>query len=151
MPALDWSTRWPHFGQREIACPCCGETHVWPEALDAVEALRVATAAPLIVTSGHRCALHNARVGGAPLSLHKRLAFDIALAGHDPARLLEAARAAGFRGFGFGRTFLHLDTRARPAHWFYGSRSKSQWISVLSSVRRSAAASSGFSAMSPPR
>ena len=128
------AARWPHFSRREIACPCCGEICIWPEALDALEALRTAMNAPLHIDSAHRCALHNARVGGAPLSLHKRLAFDIALGGHDPARLLAAARAAGFTGFGFGQTFLHLDKRAHPARWFYGQRSKEQWTSVLSST-----------------
>ncbi len=126
--------RWPHFSPREIACPCCGEVVVRPGALDALERLRAAMGAPLIVTSGHRCALHNARVGGAPLSQHKSLAFDLALAGHDPARLAAAAHRAGFTGFGFGQTFLHLDVRARPAHWFYGERSKAKWTSVLSSM-----------------
>jgi zinc D-Ala-D-Ala carboxypeptidase len=128
--AASW-VRWPHFTPREIACRCCGEIVVWPEALDALERLRTALGAPLVLTSAHRCALNNARVGGAPLSLHKRLAFDIALAGHDPARLLAEAHAAGFTGFGFGQTFLHLDTRARPARWFYGTRSRRQWTSLL--------------------
>jgi len=122
--------RWPHFSPREISCRHCGEICIWPEALDAIERLRMAMAAPLVVNSGHRCALHNARVGGAPLSMHKRLAFDIALNGHDPARLAEAARAAGFRGFGFGNSFLHLDTRGVPARWFYGERSRIKWASL---------------------
>jgi hypothetical protein len=127
-------SRWPHFSLREIACPCCGEVRIWPKALDALEILRASLGEPLQITSGHRCALHNARVGGAPLSLHKRLAFDVALAGHDPARLLALARATGFTGFGFGQTFLHLDTRARPTHWFYGNKSRQPWISLLSST-----------------
>ena len=122
--------RWPDFPVTQIACPCCGEVCIWPEALDALEVLRSAIRAPLHVNSGHRCALHNARVGGAPLSLHKRLAFDVALAGHNPAVLAAAARACGFRGFGFGQTFLHLDTRVRPARWFYGERSKAKWTSL---------------------
>jgi hypothetical protein len=126
--------RWPHFSLREIACPCCGEVCVWPEALDAVERLRAEAGMPLVLNSAHRCAVHNARVGGAPLSMHKALAFDIALAGHDKTRLLAAARGAGFTGFGFGQAFLHLDTRVRPAHWFYGQRSKDTWISHLSSI-----------------
>jgi zinc D-Ala-D-Ala carboxypeptidase len=131
--AASWDgARWPDFSPRAIACPCCGEIVVLPEALDALQHLRDLLGAPLIVTSGHRCAVHNARVGGAPLSLHKQLAFDIALGGHDQAHLVQAARFAGFTGFGFGRTFLHLDRRARPAHWFYGPRSKAQWTSVLS-------------------
>lgn len=130
-PNAAWdAARWPHFSARQMACPCCGEIRIWPEALDALEKLRSTMNAPLRIDSAHRCALHNARVGGAPLSLHKRLAFDIALAGHDAAHLLAEARAAGFTGFGFGQTFLHLDTRARPAHWFYGERSKSKWISL---------------------
>ena len=131
--ATPWdAARWPHFTLRGIACPCCGEVYVWPEALDALERLHAALASPLAINSGHRCALHNARVGGAPLSLHKKLAFDIALAGHDRAALLAAARGAGFMGFGFGQTFLHLDTRTHSAQWFYGERSKAKWTSVLS-------------------
>ena len=124
------AARWPQFTPREIACRCCGELCIWPEALDALTRLRTSIAAPLRIDSGHRCALHNARVGGAPLSLHKRLAFDLALGAHDPVRLAAAARASGFTGFGFGQTFLHLDTRAHPAHWFYGQRSKAKWTSL---------------------
>jgi|WetSurMetagenome_2_1015567.scaffolds.fasta_scaffold216969_2 zinc D-Ala-D-Ala carboxypeptidase len=132
---LAWDARrWPDFSPRQIACPCCGEVYLWPAALDALESLRARQGAPLDITSGHRCALHNARVGGAPLSQHKRLAFDIALQGHDLARLLAAARLSGFTGFGFGQTFLHLDTRLHPAHWFYGTRSKEKWTSLLSSM-----------------
>ena len=126
-----WSAeRWPHFAAREIACPCCGEIYVWPDALDALERLRVALNAPLHIDSGHRCLLHNARVGGAPLSMHKKLAFDIALTSHDPRALAAAAHAAGFTGFGFGQSFLHLDIRAHGAHWFYGKRSKDKWTSL---------------------
>lgn len=130
--AADATWRWRYFLPHEIACPCCGEICIDSAALDALEALRGEMSAPLRINSGHRCALHNARVGGAPLSQHKKLAFDIALAGHDPERLLVAAYAAGFTGFGFGQTFLHLDRRARPARWFYGPRSKAAWISLPS-------------------
>jgi zinc D-Ala-D-Ala carboxypeptidase len=124
------AARWPHFLPHEITCPCCGEVYIDAPSLDALERLRAAMAAPLRITSGHRCALHNARVGGAPLSMHKRLAFDIALADHDPERLARAAAGAGFRGFGYGQAFLHLDLRARPAHWFYGKRSEQKWTSA---------------------
>jgi len=130
-PSQSWDfERWPHFAPGEIACPCCGEIHIWPDALDALERLRVAMNAPLHIDSGHRCLLHNARVGGAPLSLHKKLAFDIALRQHDPRALAAAAHAVGFTGFGFGQSFLHLDIRAHSAHWFYGKRSKDKWTSL---------------------
>jgi len=100
------------------------------DTLDAIQRLRDLMAAPLTIDSGHRCALHNARVGGAPLSQHKSLAFDVRLAGHDALCLRNRAREAGFTGFGYGNTFLHLDVRARPAHWFYGKRSIEKWTSL---------------------
>ena len=126
---VEWdSARWPHFTARELACHCCGEMCVWPDALDAIERLRRAMNAPLTINSGHRCALHNAR--GAPLSMHKQLAFDVELARHDPGQLERAAHESGFRGFGYGQSFLHLDTRDHQARWFYGDRSKRKWASL---------------------
>jgi hypothetical protein len=124
------AARWPNFTARELACPCCGELSIRTDALDAIQRLREAMNAPLIIDSGHRCAIHNARIGGAPLSQHKSLAFDVRLAGHAPMVLRARARQCGFRGFGYGNTFLHLDVRARPAHWFYGKRSIEKWTSL---------------------
>jgi hypothetical protein len=123
-------SRWPNFSPHELACPCCGEILVREDALDAIQRLRDAMAAPLIIDSGHRCALHNARVGGAPLSQHKSLAFDVRLSGHAPMVLRACAQQCGFHGFGYGNSFLHLDVRARPAHWFYGKRSIEKWTSL---------------------
>lgn len=120
-PAAD-AWRWPHFSARELACRCggrhcAGEYFHAPAFLDALESLRAETGA-LTVNSGRRCALHNAAVGGAALSQHKiGIACDLALAGHDPASLARAAVAAGFRGLGFGKSFLHLDARVRPPGW----------------------------------
>ncbi len=114
--------RWSHFTARELACRCggrhCdGEYFHAPAFLDSLERLRRTTGA-LTVNSGRRCALHNAAVGGAALSQHKvGIACDIALAGHDPVVLARSAAASGFRGLGFGRSFLHLDARVRPDGW----------------------------------
>lgn len=119
--------RWPDFTARELSCPHCGEMYVWPEALDAIQRLRDKMTVPPVINSGHRCAVWNALVGGAPLSQHKKLAFDVRLEGHDPWRLNMLAREAGFTGYGYGQTFLHLDTRPRAAHWFYGPASIAKW------------------------
>jgi zinc D-Ala-D-Ala carboxypeptidase len=130
MPLLDtWKNapagaawRWAHFSARELACRCggrhcAGEYYHDPSFLDALERLRGAFGI-LVVNSGRRCALHNAAVGGAPLSQHKvGIACDVALAGHDPVALARGAVAAGFKGLGFGRTFLHVDARVRPSGW----------------------------------
>lgn len=123
--------RWPHFKPAELNCRCGGRYcagEYWhdPEFLDALETMREKIRRPLIVASGHRCALWNAAVGGAPLSRHKTIAADLVLAGQDRHRLLRAAEIAGFTGFGLGATFLHIDRRATPARWFYPG-SETQW------------------------
>ena len=126
------SWRWPHFTMTELACRCAGrycDADYWhdPAFLDGLEALRTAMGAPLVVNSGHRCAQWNAAVGGAPASMHLRVAADIRLAGHDRQLMLRAAMQAGFTGLGLAKTFIHLDQRTRPARWFYpGSRARWQ-------------------------
>ncbi|MCH2394426.1 D-Ala-D-Ala carboxypeptidase family metallohydrolase [Oceanibaculum sp.] len=102
--------RWPDFTPREIASRGDGSLLIAPTALDRLQALRNALRRPVIVTSAYRDPVHNARVGGAPLSRHKAGdAFDLALRGQNRAEMLDAARAAGFTGFGFYSTFLHVD------------------------------------------
>jgi hypothetical protein len=110
--------RWPNFspGEPGLSCRCCGEFFLDPAAFDLLQALRDRLRRPIALNSGHRCAFHNARVGGRPRSMHKRLAFDVSLQGLVPEALLAAARATGFRGFGFYETFLHLDT-GRSRRW----------------------------------
>lgn len=103
--------RWPNFQAHEFACNHCGEMW-WDERyFDAAQLIREALGSPVTITSAHRCWFHNALVGGAPASEHKKIALDIAIAQHDKTALLEAARLAGFRSFGFYGTFLHVDMR----------------------------------------
>lgn len=131
LSALGPSWTWPNFCVSELACRCggrfCGGEY-WHASrfLDRLQALRDRVGRPLHVTSGHRCSLWNARVGGAPYSQHKQIAVDLTLAGHDRAALYRHARACGFTGFGLARTFIHLDCRAVPAVWFY-TGSKHLW------------------------
>ena len=127
MPA--W--RWPHFSVAELACRCAGrfcDGDYWhdPTFLDGLESLRAAVGGPLIINSGHRCAQWNARVGGAPASMHLTIAADIRLAGHDRHLLRREAERAGFTGLGLAHSFIHLDRRAQPAVWYYPG-SKTRW------------------------
>ena len=94
--------------------------------MDALEVMRVTVGRPVNILSGHRCALHNARIGGAPLSQHLKLAADIDLRGHDRRALVAAARAAGFTGFGYYQTFLHIDMGRRRS-WHGSERAKQLW------------------------
>ena len=125
-PLLDAHWRWPNFSPGEMACRHCGETYHWPEFMDRLQAARDDVGRPFRIHSAHRCALHNARVGGAPLSEHLKLAVDIGLAGHDPVQLHKALRRAGFRGFGFYQTFIHADL-GRARHWYGGKLARELW------------------------
>jgi uncharacterized protein YcbK (DUF882 family) len=109
-----------------MSCRHCGEHYYWPEFMQKLQAARTLVDRPFHILSAHRCSLHNARIGGAPLSEHLRLAADISLQGHDKQALLGATRRAGFKGFGFYNTFLHIDL-GRPRHWFGGQKAKDLW------------------------
>jgi hypothetical protein len=121
------SDRWPNFhpSEKNLHCPCCGEFYLDPVALDALQALRRRLGQPVKVNSGHRCRFHNARVGGAPRSMHKRVAFDVSLSGHRLRNLIDTARGVGFQGFGFYSTFLHLDM-GRRRYWITNG-GKKRW------------------------
>lgn len=123
VPMAGW--RWPNFSPRELACRCptdfgyCeGEYFHDSDFLDRLQALRLKINKPVRINSGRRCPLRNARVKGAAYSQHKiSIALDISLDGHDPVALARAAADAGFKGIGFGRSFLHVDARVRPPGW----------------------------------
>lgn len=123
---VDWSMRWPNFSKAEMSCRHCGQLYEWPNFMDRLQALRYAMGCPLQILSAHRCSLHNAYVGGAPLSQHLKLAVDIALGQIDPGQLYHAARKHGFAGFGFYTTFLHIDL-GRPRIWFGSQKAKELW------------------------
>jgi hypothetical protein len=110
VPAGAW--RWPNFSPAEIACRGTGKLLVNEAALDKLQALRDRLGKPLIVRSAYRSPAHNRAVGGAKASRHlDGVAFDIAMANHDPVAFEAAARSVGFRGFGFypRSGFIHVD------------------------------------------
>ncbi len=120
------SKRWPNFSYEEFTCHHCQEMYLWPEFLDRLQDARHVSTQPFHILSGHRCSLHNARVGGAPLSQHLKLAVDISLIGHDRKALFQVCKNAGFHGFGFYQTFLHIDL-GRPRHWYGGQKAEDLW------------------------
>ena len=118
--------RWPHFAPAEMACRHCAEGYYWPDFMDRLESLRAELSRPIYILSAHRCSLHNARIGGAPLSQHLTLAVDIALLGHQRRDLRDTAKACGFTGFGYYQTFLHLDLGPKR-FWYGGQKAKTLW------------------------
>jgi uncharacterized protein YcbK (DUF882 family) len=115
---VEWDySRWPNFSPKEIASKGDGSLLVNEEALDTLQRARNIVEKPFIIPSAYRDPLHNARVGGAPLSQHKLgTAFDILLENHNRMDLLKACQVVGFTGFGFYSTFLHVDT-GRARYW----------------------------------
>lgn len=129
------SSRWPNFTPREFACSHCGEFFYEESVFDKAQHLRQALQDPVRINSAHRCDIHNALVGGAPLSQHKRIALDVSLHGHDRDLVRQCAKEAGFTGFGFYQTFIHLDTGPRR-FWFGGKVSRSAWGNMTDSEVR---------------
>jgi uncharacterized protein YcbK (DUF882 family) len=113
----------PHFSRAEFACPCCGKDSVRQELVDRLEALRARMNRPLVVTSGVRCAKHNAEVGGTDRSAHLRgLAADIAVAGGRDRWLAVQSALFEFSRVGVAKGFVHVDvdlSLPHPVLWTY--------------------------------
>jgi len=118
--------RWPNFMPWEFSSPDNGQIYWFPEFFDKMQAVRFALGKPIKLNSAHRSWRHNLRVGGAPRSQHKKQAGDISLIGHNRFEVLAACRGAGFTGFGYAQTFLHVDL-GRKRFWYYGPHSKKAW------------------------
>ena len=86
VPKAAWC--WANFLPAEIACRGTGNLLVNEAALDKLQALRDRLGKPLIIRSAYRSPEHNRIVGGAKASKHMEgIAFDIAMANHDPGGL----------------------------------------------------------------
>lgn len=109
--------RWPDFLPKEMASKGDGSLIISTAAMDKLQWVRTHINTPLLILSAYRDPLHNKRVGGAPHSRHMQGdAFDIATAHLDRQLLHALCRQAGFTGFGFYPTFLHVDC-GRVRHW----------------------------------
>lgn len=121
---------WPYkrFPSHELACLCCGQLRIDDAVIRSIDVLNHArqdAARPFYINSAYRCPIHNAHIGGAPLSQHKIIAFDISLRNHDRFQLLGYLRQAGMGSFGLYRTFIHTDIR--PGRTWYGKGAKELW------------------------
>ena len=88
--------------------------------LDCLDVLRSRFNRPLRVLSAFRSPYHNAKVGGAPMSRHLiGDAVDLSIVNEDKLLLKRLAKDLGFTGFGYYRTFLHIDL-GRKREWGKG-------------------------------
>jgi zinc D-Ala-D-Ala carboxypeptidase len=117
VPRTQSAWDWKHFQPKEMACKGTGKLTVEPRLLDCLDILRSRCGFPLIVLSAFRTPYHNAFVGGSVFSAHlKAVAIDLSIVGQDKKRMEQLAREIGFTGFGYYRTFLHIDL-GRPRFW----------------------------------
>jgi len=109
---------WQYFTPREMADRRTGELVTVYRFLDALNLVRSFYARPLHLTSAYRSPYGNALAGGKPRSMHLfGLAADISIIDQDKHLIHRLAKdQGGFTGFGFYRTFLHIDM-GRPRFW----------------------------------
>ena len=115
----DFKGHWPwkNFTPEEISCNHCGELFIDHKSMDTLQRLRSGWG-PIPLSSAHRCTVHNTKVGGAPQSMHLRLAFDCPMPSSLHLDFVKAAKIAGFTGtIRYPRKgFVHLDCRDKPYH-----------------------------------
>lgn len=105
--------------------PCrCGQCQPMPlpEALKNVIDLLEGYFGPATCTSGHRCAEHNKRVGGATASQHVQgRAADLVFPGTSPRAVYDWLDHyfPHEMGIGLYNTHVHIDTRPDRARWNY--------------------------------
>lgn len=118
----------PNFTLIEMACKCgCGGEQApaivanLMRVAAMLEKVRAVCGKPLHVTSGFRCAKHNAKVGGADGSRHLTgEAADVVCYDLAPVRVQRIARGIPeVHGLGLGKTFTHLDVRGRRVEFPY--------------------------------
>lgn len=125
---------WPYknFTQEELSSKREGQFYWHDRSLTALQLARTILGVPMYINSAHRSWLHNIAIGGAPLSSHKYIAFDISLRGFEGMLhiLYRVLKKVGFRGFGFYETFIHVDLdRARS--WFVSDAAYDKWAPAL--------------------
>ena len=114
--------KWPFtwFKPVELACNDNGSLFVDEDAVQRLDNLRKLIKKPIFINSAYRNPIYNAKVGGAPMSMHKfGRAFDISLKNHNKFELERLAKQVGFTGFGYYKRFLHIDTGRKR---FWGKR-----------------------------
>lgn len=111
----------------EFACKgsgCCSTVLIDDQLVTYIQKIRDHFGKPITITSGYRCATHNARVGGATGSRHnKGQAADIVVQGVTPKKVAQYAESIGIMGIGLYETsadghFVHIDTRTSKSFWY---------------------------------
>lgn len=117
-----------NFRATEFACRCrrpeCDAAEMLPSFMAMLQTLRDNWGKPMSPTSARRCAVWNAKVGGAPDSQHLvGNAADFWFDNTDELQQFELmAEKCGFKGIGTGKHLIHIDARSGFARWTYDNK-----------------------------
>jgi len=108
-----------NFILREFACKDgSDEVKVHPNLVVMLQMIRDHFGAPVSISSAYRTESHNAKIGGAKNSAHKKgMAADIRVKGVKPAEVAEYADYLGAGGIGRYHTFTHVDVWGAMRRW----------------------------------
>lgn len=109
-----------NFKAREFDCKCgnCSRTLIDDKLVNYLQTIRNHFEMPITITSGYRCASHNAAVGGSSKSKHTTgEAADIQVTGVEPLEVAKYAESIGIKGIGLYDNFVHIDTRTTKYFW----------------------------------
>ncbi|QDP67542.1 MAG: putative peptidase M15 [Prokaryotic dsDNA virus sp.] len=111
-----------NFSRQEFKCQCgsCDYDTVDAELINVLQSLREHFDKPVKITSGNRCTLHNASIGGSLHSYHIRgRAADIQVSGVSAIAVQGYLTSIYADKFGIGSyaSFTHIDTRTKAGRW----------------------------------
>jgi len=105
-----------NFEDWEFECKCgCGTNSMSPDTLYKIEASRIDSDIPYIITSASRCESYNELVGGVDDSAHVPLfeySYAIDIACDESCKrfiIVNSLLRAGFNRIGISDTFIHVD------------------------------------------
>lgn len=124
-----------NFKRSEFQCKCgCADQKIDETLVNKLQIIRTLYDTPITVTSGYRCASHNAAVGGTANSKHTLgIAADVKAAKLNPVALGIIASSI-CKGVGIywydGAAFVHVDARDGKATWLCTAAGKYNYTSA---------------------
>ena len=104
-----------HFSLIEFQCPDCHIGRPSPHLLSVLEGARVLYGRPIIISSGYRCKVHNAEVGGVEPSEHgnyktgiTEAADVLAVTAEERYEMIRIFLGLGVQRIGVGNLHLHI-------------------------------------------
>lgn len=106
---------WKYFslkGDPMLACPCCDRMGMHPEFMKLLDEIRYQSGFPFHVNSGYRCGRYNNQMAKSGLFGPHTTGRAVDIRAETAGKryiIMEAAQEQGFKRFGIGASFIHID------------------------------------------